>query len=224
MGTTPDELRTDVEARRSRVAHNVDLLTERVAPNRIARRRVDSARRRLTSVKEQVMGSVNDTGHAARDMVGQAGDTAGQLTDQVGDTAGQVAETVQQAPARARRQTQGNPLAAGIIAFGAGMLAATLIPVSEAEQRAGAQVREHADSLVEPAKQAATGAVKHVTQELREPAQDAVQSVKSTAQDAMQATQEIGRHAAQDTAEGLKQVGSDTAQEVRGQTRRQARG
>lgn len=217
MGTTPDELRTDVEARRAHLARNVDLLTERVAPNRIARRRVNSARRRLTSVKEQVMGSVNDTGSAARDLTGQAGDAAGQLTDRVGDAAGQVAETVQQAPARARRQTQGNPLAAGIIAFGAGMLAATLIPVSEAEKRAGSQVREHTDTLVEPAKQAATDAVKHVTQELREPAQEAVQSVKSTAQDAVQATQDTGRQAAQETAEGLKQAGSDAAQQARGQ-------
>lgn len=216
MGTTPDELKTDVEARRSNLAHNVDLLTERVAPNRIARRRVDSARHRLTTVKEQVMGSVSEKGHAARDLAGHTGDAAGQVTDHVGDAAGQIADTVQQAPAQARRQTQGNPLAAGIIAFGAGMLAATLIPVSEAEQRAAAQVREHADSLVEPAKQAATDAVKHVTQEMREPAQDAVESVKSTARDAMQTTQDTGRQAAQDTAAGLKQVGSDAAQEAHG--------
>jgi gas vesicle protein len=227
VGTTPDELRTEVEARRSHLAHNVDLLTERVAPKNIARRRVDSARRRLTTVKEQVMGTVNETGHAARDLAGHAGDAggqltdrvggaAGQLTDRVGDTAGQIAETVQRAPARARRQTQGNPLAAGIIAFGAGMLAATLTPVSDAEKRLGAQVRQHADDLLEPAKEAATEAVQHVTQELREPAQDAAQSVTSTARDAVQATQESGRQAAQDTAEELKQVGSDAAQQVRG--------
>lgn len=220
MGTTPDELKGEVEARRSHLARNVDLLAERVTPSRIAWRRVDSARHRLTTVKEQVMGSATDTGHSARHLAGQAGDAAGQLTDRVGDAAGQVAETAQQAPALARRRTQGNPLAAGIIAFGAGMLAAALVPASDAEQRLGAQVREHADELLEPAKQAATEAAQHVAQELREPAQDAAQSVTSTTREAVQETRETGRQAAQESAEGLKQVGSDAAEQVRGQASR----
>jgi hypothetical protein len=41
-------------------------------------------------------------------------------------------------------QTQGNPLAAGLIAFGVGWLAASLIPASRPEQQAAAKAKEHA--------------------------------------------------------------------------------
>lgn len=226
MGTTPDELRGEVEARRTHLAHNVDLLAERITPRRVVRRRMDATRSRLTSVKEQVMGSVSETGTAAggsaRQAAAHTGDSAGQLSDQVGgtisDTAGRLAETARQAPAQVRHQTRGNPIAAGIIAFGAGMLAGTLLPVSEAEQRAGAQLREHADGLLEPVKQAATDAVQEVKEELREPAHEAVESVRATAQDAVRTTTEAGRQAAQTTASDLQQVGQDAARQAREQT------
>ncbi|MFF4343032.1 DUF3618 domain-containing protein [Kitasatospora sp. NPDC001540] len=225
MGTTPDELRNDVEVRRAHLARNVDLLADRMAPRRIAQRRVGAVRRRLTSAKEHVMGSVNDTGHGVLqgtgELAGRVGDSAGQVADRIGDTvgegAGQVAGAVQQAPEQVRRQTRGNPIAAGIIAFGAGMLAATLLPVSETEQRAGAQLREHADELVEPLKQAATQTVQEVKEELREPAQEAVESVRATAQEAVHTTTDAGRQAAQSTAEDLKQTGQDAARQVRDQ-------
>ncbi|MFG3226916.1 DUF3618 domain-containing protein [Kitasatospora sp. NPDC048194] len=225
MGTTPDQLRGEVEARRAHLAHNVDRLAERVTPRRVARRRMDATKRRLTSAKEQVMGSVSNTGTAvgesARDLAGQVGDSTGALTGQVGetisDTAAQVADAARHAPAQVRSQTRGNPIAAGIIAFGAGMLAGTLLPVSQAEQHAGAQLREHADDLLQPVKQAASEAVQEVREELREPAQQAVESVKATAQDAVQSTTQAGRQAAQTTAGDLKEVGQDAARQAREQ-------
>ncbi|GAA4877487.1 DUF3618 domain-containing protein [Kitasatospora terrestris] len=228
MGATPDQLRGEVEARRAHLAHHVDLLADRMAPRRVARRRIDASRRRLTDMKEQVMGTANDTAHGTRDLAERAGDTAGQLAHRVGDTAGQLgqrigdtagqaSDAVQHTPARVRRQTRGNPLAAGIIAFGAGMLAGTLLPVSQAEQRAGAHLREHADDLVEPLKQAAGTAAQEIKEEMTEPARDAVESVKSTAQDALDTTKDTGRQAARTTAEEVKQTGQDAAREIRDQ-------
>ena len=225
MGTTPDEVRSDVEARRAHLAHNVDLLADRVAPRRIAGRRMDATRNRLSDIKERVMGTANNTtsgaGATARAQAGQVRDPSGQPIERVGSTDGQtsaqVAQAGQQAPAQAGRGTQGNPLAAGIIAFGAGMLAGTLLPMSEAEQRAASQLREQADELVQPLKEAATETVQTAKQELREPAEEAVESVKSTAQEAVETTKNSGRRAVQETTDGLKQTGRDAVEEVRDQ-------
>ncbi len=78
--------------------------------------------------------------------------------------------------ARSRRKTQGNPLAAGLIAFGAGLLVSSLIPASQKE-------REAADALktaAEPLTTELTEAAKHVAEGLKEPAQAAMENVKAT--------------------------------------------
>jgi hypothetical protein len=91
-------------------------------------------------VKEKVMGSSDSgTRHAGRRPrehgAGQGlrlGTVQARLAE---DKAGDKATTRRRgarAPQAVRQQTQGNPLAAGIIAFGVGMLAATLIPVTDA--------------------------------------------------------------------------------------------
>ncbi|MFD9123413.1 hypothetical protein [Kitasatospora sp. NPDC059571] len=45
-------------------------------------------------------------------------------------------------------------MVAGIMAFGASLLAAALLPISRFEEQSGAKLHEHAD-LLEPAKQEA---------------------------------------------------------------------
>jgi hypothetical protein len=45
----------------------------------------------------------------------------------------EVTTTVREAPEAVARTTQGNPVAAGLIAFGAGLLAASLLPETDAE-------------------------------------------------------------------------------------------
>ncbi|MGW6915610.1 DUF3618 domain-containing protein [Kitasatospora sp. NPDC054939] len=219
MGTTPDQLRSHVEARRAHLAHNVDLLADRMAPRRIAHRRVDATRKRLTSVKESVMGSATDATHSTGDTARTAADTATRTAENlghaVGDATSQMSEAVQQAPAQLRRGTRGNPIAAGLVAFGAGMLAAALLPVSEAEERAGAQLREHGSELIEPVKQTATDIVQDVKEGMREPAAQAAASIRSTAQEAVQTTKDTGQEAAQAAADDLRRAGHDAAQQTR---------
>ncbi|WP_371484199.1 hypothetical protein [Kitasatospora sp. NBC_00315] len=74
-------------------------------------------------------------------------------------------------------------MAVGIVAFGAGLLAAALLSASEVEQQGVAKLREHGH-LLEPGKQAAFEAAQDVRDELREPAADTVQAVKASAQGA----------------------------------------
>ncbi|GHE27951.1 hypothetical protein GCM10018781_80540 [Kitasatospora indigofera] len=213
MGATPDQLRGDIDARRAHLAHNVDRLADRVTPSRVAHRQADAAHRKMTDMKERVMGTAQDAGASTHRAAAAVGDTAERLADTTRDTAAQIGDAVQQAPAQLRKQTKGSPMAAGIMAFGAGLLAAALLPTSEVEEQGGAKLREHAE-LLEPAKQAAVEAVQDVREELREPAADAVQAVKDSAQDATDTTTDAVQDAGQRTARDLKATGQDAAREV----------
>ncbi|GAA4811231.1 DUF3618 domain-containing protein [Streptomyces ziwulingensis] len=221
MGTTPDELRTDVENRRAHLAHTVDRLAEKVTPRKVARRQAAAARSRLTGMKESVMGTARETTGGVTDtaqgVAAGAGQAAGSLAGTAKETTGQVGDALAQAPTQVKEQTKGSPLAAGVIAFGAGMLAAALLPPTKAEERASGVLREHAGEFVEPVKQQATRAAQEVKEELRQPAADAVENVKSTARDAARTTEDEARTAGQDTARGLRDVGQDTVREVRDQ-------
>ena len=215
MGATPDELRGEVEARRAHLAQNVDRLADRITPSRVAHRQADAARQRITGIKERVMGTVHDTGASTHRAAVAAGDTGEHLGESARQTAAQIGDAVQQAPARVRRQTQGSPLAAGVVAFGAGLLAAALLPTSKAEQQGGEKLREHAEAL-EPVRRAAVEAVHEVRDELREPAAGAVEAVKDTAQEAVDTSRTTAWEAGQRTAHDLRGTGRDAADDVRG--------
>ncbi|MFD4985412.1 DUF3618 domain-containing protein [Streptomyces sp. NPDC058372] len=215
MGTTPDELRTDVEQRRARLARDVDLLSNKVTPRRIAQRKAGQARGRLTSMKERVMGSARDTTAGMKDTARGAAQSASQLTDSAEGAKDQIGDALQQGPAQARQQTQGNPIAAGLIAFGAGMLTAALMPTTEAEERVGQQLRDRSDELLEPVKREAGRAAHDVNEELRQPAAEAAEAVKSTAQEAAQATKKQAEDSGKEAGQGLRRTGEETAQEVR---------
>jgi hypothetical protein len=109
------------------------------------------------------------------------------------------------------RQTQGNPLAAGLIAFGVGWLVSSLLPATRKEQQLAQQAetafREHKDELLAPAKQAA----QEVGEQLKPAAQQAVEEVKGTAQGAAQTVKQEGQSAAQDV-QGQAQQSRESVQ------------
>lgn len=221
MGTDPEELKNEVDDTRARLAHDVDRLADRVAPKKVARRKAGAAQHRLNGWKERVMGSADDPQGApmskAQDVAQSTGDIAGQTQDAVRNTADQVGRSVKEAPGRMTEQTQGSPLAAGVIAFGAGMLAAALLPATEAEERIGSQLREHSGELLQPVKETAQEVAQDLKEGIRQPATDAVESVKSTAQDATEATKGQARASASEASTGLRDVGRDAAHEARDQ-------
>ena len=93
-----------------------------------------------------------------------------------------------------QQKMQGNPLAAGVIAFGLGLLVGGLIPSSVKEQEAVAQLKDRA----EPLKDEFTATAKEVGQNLQAPAQQAVSAVKDTATDAAETVRSEGQAAADD--------------------------
>jgi hypothetical protein len=215
----PDVIRRQIEDTRRELSYDVDALNEKVNPARVVDRRVSAAKGRITNLKEKVMGSAQDTTTSAQ---GMASNAAGSVQSAASSAAGSVQDaastavgTVQQAPDTVIRQTQGNPLAAGLIAFGVGWLVSSLMPASEKEkqlaQQAESAVREHKDALLEPAKQAA----QEIGEQLKPAAQEAVESVKATAQDAASTVKEEGKTAAADV-QGQAQESKDRVQSTSG--------
>ncbi|MCW2741409.1 MAG: hypothetical protein JWR45_1831 [Blastococcus sp.] len=211
----PDVIRRQIEDTRRELSYDVDALNEKVNPARVVDRRVTAAKGRITNLKEKVMGSAQDTTSQAH---GMASDAAGAVqgaasnaADSVTSAASSAVGAVQQAPDQVIRQTQGNPMAAGLIAFGVGWLVSSLLPASEKEkqlaQQAETAVKEHKDMLLEPAKQAA----QEIGDQLKPAAQDAMESVKSTAQDAAATVKDEGQAAVQDV-QGQAQQSKDKVQ------------
>ncbi len=211
----PDVLRRQIEDTRRDLSYDVDALNEKVNPARVMDRRVTAAKGRMTRMKERVMGSASDTTSTAQDrmstMTGSMQESASDAADRMQDMASSAADTVQQAPQMVRQQAQGNPLAAGLIAFGVGWLVSSLLPASDKEQQLAQQaesaVREHKDALLEPAKQA----VQEMGEQLRPAAQQAVEEVRSTAQDAAATVKDEGQSAARDV-QGQAQQSKETVQ------------
>jgi hypothetical protein len=226
----PEVIRQQIEDTRRELSYDVDALNEKVNPARVVDRRMSAAKSRVTRAKERVMGSASDTTsnvhgrasdaagsvqNAASSAAGSVQNAASSAADSVQSAASTAVDTVQQAPDAIVRQTQGNPLAAGLIAFGVGWLVSSLLPATEKEkqlaQQAETAVRENKDALLAPAKQAA----QEIGEELRPAAQSAVEEVKSTAQDAAQTVKEEGQSAAQDV-KGQAQESKERVQTTQG--------
>jgi hypothetical protein len=138
-------------------------------------------------VKEKVMGTAEDVTHRVHSGAHARTDNAGNALHDAGAAIGD-------APQQVKAKTQGNPLAAGLIAFGAGMLLSALIPASEKE-------REAADALktaAEPMTTELTEAAKDMAEGLKEPAREAMENVKATAADAAEHVKAEGQVAAAD--------------------------
>ena len=223
----PDQIRRDIERTQTHLSTDVNALSDKATPGRIVQRRVGRARAAAGRLKDRVMGSdptpsyyggapggrfgqadssVTDTASSAASSVADTAssaassvsDAASGAASTMSDAASSVATAVQEAPQVARRQAQGNPLAAGLIAFGAGWLVSSLLPASRREQQLAEQARDKATELGQPLAEAAKQAATEVKDNLQEPARQAVESVKSTATEAGQTVAQEGRSAAQD--------------------------
>lgn len=177
MGESTDTLTRDIESTRESLSRDVDELTDKVSPGRIVQRQKEAAGSRLRDVRDKIMG----TAGGASDSISSAGQN-------IGDTASGAVDT-------AERQVRGNPLAAGLVAFGAGMVLSALLPATDAEAQAAGKLvdtaKEQGQPLVEEAKQAGQeiaqnlkGSATEAAQDLKESAQESVSTVTDEARDA----------------------------------------
>jgi hypothetical protein len=190
--TTPEQIQQRIEATRESLSSDVDRLTNKVSPSAVVGRRVDRIKGSASSVRDKVMGVLPDSGD-----VQSAGSS-------VQSAAGSAAQAASNAPNVVRQQAQGSPLAAGLIAFGAGMLVSALLPPSRAEQdlaaRAEEAARQKAQELREPVQQKA----QQVAGELKDSAQESAEQVKQVATEAANATADQARSSAEDVRAPLQ--------------------
>jgi len=190
VATEPDQIRNEIEMTRSDLATNVDRLADKTVPSRIAQRAKNRFTDRMHTVRERVFGAPSSAGNGVRHAAGRAGDA-------VEGAASQAADAVREAPRMAADKARGNPMAAGLIAFGAGLLAAALIPESDAERRAAQRLADSdiVDQLREPLAESAGRVREDVSESVRESGREVARSAKeaaqSTAEDAKDAAERV---------------------------------
>ena len=175
MGQSAEELNSQIEDTRDRMAGNLDTLQDRVSPSAIVERRKQAARDRVSSVKDKVMGSAQSAKDSVTSSASGAGDS--------------VTSTAQQ-------QFQGAPLAAGLVAFGAGVVLASLLPASRVEAEAAHRVVETAkdhQGVLDDVKSAGQGIVDN----LKDSATEAAQQIKESARDSAQTVKDEGQSSAE---------------------------
>jgi hypothetical protein len=187
--SSPEQIEAQITETRARLSTDVDRLNEKVSPSAIAQRRVDSVKSTASSLRDRVMGAKDSAGGG----LSSAKDTVAGKASDLGDAASN-------APQQIRRQAQGNPLAAGMIAFGVGWLLSSLAPATSAERQVASQAEDKAKELAEPAKQVG----QEMAENLKEPLQQAAEQVKSTAADAAQQTQEQAKQSVGDAKDTVQ--------------------
>jgi gas vesicle protein len=205
MSENPDAIRADIEATRARLGTNVDAVADKVTPSNIVNRQTDKVKDAVSGVKERIMGAADSATSSAHNAVHSgAGHTSNALhstgetltgaKDNVADKLSGAGTAISNAPDQVKAKAQGNPLAAGLIAFGAGMLISSLIPASQKEREAAQQLK----TAAEPLATQVTDAAKDMVQDLKEPAQEALANVKSTATDGVEHIKTDGQDAVTD--------------------------
>ena len=163
MGPSTDELRSEIAAKRDDIGRDIDTIEDRVSPGRIIHRRQTAMRMKAQDVRDKVMG-VRDSADSA-----------------LHNATGAVTHTAQSTGAGALDAAQGRPLVAGLVAFGVGVVASSLLPPTRAEKNAVAHAQQPLESAA-----AELGAASHrVADDVRPAAEQAVAEVKATAQDSM---------------------------------------
>ena len=172
MGKEPEVIEKDIASTRDDLSRDFDALADKVSPGRVVGRQVDGVKSRFSGAKDKVMGSAQSAG--------------GSLTDAPGNAAGSVTSAA-----------QGNPLAAGLVAFGLGWLVSSLAPASEKEAQLADQAvdaaKEHGQPLVDHAKSVG----QEMGEDLKSKATEAATDLKDSAQESAQHVRSEGESAAE---------------------------
>jgi len=204
---SPEQIRAEIEQTRRNLGYDVDAMAEKVSPAKVVERRKNKVADRLNYWKESIMGSADDANAQLNHQRQQLADSAHGAADQARDAAYQARDAASQVPGRIKQGTRGNPLAAGVIALGAGWLIGSLFPGAPKGEERGGQGEDAAQPLVQEAQSVA----KDMGQNLQEPAKEAAESVKSQAQSGAERV----KSDAQSEADHLKTEAQSSGQTVK---------
>jgi len=186
-----EELRGEIAQQRSDLTRDFDRIGDKVSPSRMVERRTEAVKGRFRRVRDAVMGSADDLTHSAGGGVRSAG--------------GAVGDVVSDAPHRIEQGTTGNPLAAGMVAFGLGVLAGTVLPSSRRERDLARQVQPQ----LEQAAHAVVEAGQDVAQEMKPAVQQAGADLGQTAKAAAGEVQQRAQEHATSAVDTTKQAAAE---------------
>jgi len=178
------------------MGQTLEAIGDRLSPERVVERRKAAMGQGFRRMREAVMGSPGYVEPATHRLAERTQGAAASATD----AARSAAESVQRAPERIADQARGNPIAAGLVAFGVGMLVATAFPKTRTEEDLVDAVRPQLDLAKEELRDAG-----------RELASDAKEQAKTAAQEVSVA----GKEAASNVAEQTKSSAQAVADEAR---------
>ncbi|MCU1371661.1 MAG: hypothetical protein JWO77_2855 [Ilumatobacteraceae bacterium] len=208
MAERTEELRRDIEATRAHMTGTIDEIGDRVSPGRIAERRWQSVRSSGSRLAESVMG-------APRSATQRAGSAVSGAQGSASDMASSAAHAVTEAPDRAKDATAGNPIAAGAVAFGLGVLIGSLAPASREEEQLAEQLVDPVKTAVTESGQELASAVKdHVQEDMAPVLEHASEAAAEVKQHAMESAQTVQGEAAS-AKDTVQSDVKDAASEVR---------
>lgn len=197
MAERTEELRDKIDQNRGDIGYTVDQLQNRVSPGRVTARGRYRMRRWWIDTRDRVMGNDEPAypWESPSQGIGQRVEAMGERASEIVSGAG---ETIANTPNVVRRQTRGNPLAAGFVAFGGGLLVGTLLPESQAESRAAQRLEPALSGMAEEAREIG----KDVAEDIKTSAGEAMEEVKDTASTAAEEVKDEAREAMNRAREG----------------------
>lgn len=230
----PEELRREIARTRGNLSQNVNALGEAVDPSNVARRQAEKVEDRVKGVgrgiKERIMGSDDETYYSddrryvgerrgytdERGMGDRVSDVASDAGDRLRGMGDQARYEMNRAPQRVRRQAQGNPFAAGIIALGAGWLLGSLLPATERERELAVRAKETAQEKGQPLVEGAKSVAQESAENLKAPLTEAGEALKSSAQDSVEKV----KGETQDQASTVKAQAQDSKDTVKDEVKK----
>jgi len=186
MSTDAQQIRDEIESTRGNLSRDVDALADKVNPRRMVHRRADRIRGAASGVRDRIMGTASST------------------TSVLSDTSSSIGESASQASEKVKDAATGNPVAAGVVVFGAAWLISSLLSRTQREEQAVARattlVKEHA----EPVAEAIGDAGREIRDGMREPVREATESVRSAAGDASEAVKAEAKSGAHDVRDNVR--------------------
>ena len=208
MAERTEELRRDIEATRAHMSGTLDEIGDRVSPGRIAERQWRGVRESGSRLASTVMG-------APRVATRRTGSAIGDVQSSASGAASTAAQTVAGAPDAVKEAASGNPIAAGAVAFGIGVLIGSIAPASREEERVAEQLMEPVQAAVTETGQQLAGAIKeHVQEDMAPVVEHATEAVADVKQHAAESAESVKGEAAS-AKDTIQSDVSDAAEDAR---------
>lgn len=240
IANTRGELSQTIQALEVRIDEVRESVVDKVSPKRVLQRKTAEVRQRLEDMGAAITGSTQAMTGSVKDAKATLADKSSMTTERTGDLMGRTKSKIRgqaqelseraeevtsgtgsqakAAPAVLRQRTESNPMAAGLVALGAGFLVAALLPPTDRERQTAARVQ----TRLEPVKKQVTQVGKDIAGELQQSAQGSVEQLKERATEAVeqvkqdaQSSTEVVKDEAQDATTQVKRRTRSASQEVK---------